>query len=191
MGWNRVWLFGVIGVLVGAMPATSALAKKRAKPSVDVSSETATPVAVATPPAAEEAVVSTPEPAPPMTMPAPASGSLLDGHIFIGEWGKQGEPANGTEQMTFGHGQLSAKEPAGFSAGAYTATAEGELIKFEAETLSKREGRLWWRGMVTQGQLSGVFTWFREGKNPIDYWVKGRSNAFAKTTPAIPTSTTE
>ena len=125
-------------------------------------------------PVDEPAAVVVPAPSVPAT--PVVSAHVLDGHTFMGEWGKQGEASNGPQEVMFANGKLQAKQPAGFKSGAYTADGSGDTVTFKANLSGPKGERLEWRGTVKKGQLSAVFTWFREPKNPVDYWVKGQSS---------------
>lgn len=108
--------------------------------------------------------------------PAEAGRGLLDGRTFVGEIGEVGRTRGEPERISFRHGRLHSEacEPFGFEEGAYSAVQSGEEVRFEAETRSPAEGRIEWRGTVRGDVLEGTFTWHKEGKRPLQYWVRGR-----------------
>ncbi len=106
----------------------------------------------------------------------------LDGKAFVGEAGEKGKAADEkNDVITFSDGKFhsSACDQWGFNKAEYTATTEGGVTKFEAETVSEKEGRLKWSGIIKDGQIEGTFThfrkpaWYRPNPDPIEHWFKG------------------
>lgn len=108
--------------------------------------------------------------------PAEAGRGLLDGRTFVGEIGEKGRSRGERERIAFRQGRLHSEacEPFGFEDGDYTASASGEEVSFQAETLSPAEGRIVWQGRVRGDALEGTFTWYKDGKRPLEYWVRAR-----------------
>ena len=108
--------------------------------------------------------------------PAEAGRGLLDGRTFVGEFGEKGRSEGQRERISFRRGQLhsDACEPFGFEDGDYTAHQSGEEVSFTAETESPAEGRIEWRGTIRGDVLEGTFTWHKEGKRPLEYWVRAQ-----------------
>jgi hypothetical protein len=108
--------------------------------------------------------------------PAEAGRGLLDGRTFAGEIGEKGRSQGEPERISFRQGRLHSEacEAFGFEEGSYSATQSGEEVRFDAETRSPAEGRIEWRGTVQGDVLEGTFTWHKEGKRPLEYWVRGR-----------------
>lgn len=108
--------------------------------------------------------------------PAEAGRGLLDGRTFVGQIGEKGRSEGQPERISFRRGQLHSEacEPFGFADGGYSAHQSGEEISFTAETESPEEGRIEWRGTVRGDVLEGTFTWHKEGKRPLEYWVRAR-----------------
>lgn len=116
-------------------------------------------------------------------IPAAALPGLLDGKVFIGDAGEKGKPADEKDDViTFQDGMFHSKvcDQWGYSKGAYRATAEGDVITFETETVSPKDGRLVWKGTVKGDSLEGVFTHYRKpwllrrNPAPIEHWVKAK-----------------
>jgi hypothetical protein len=108
--------------------------------------------------------------------PAEAGRGLLDGRTFVGEIGERGRSEGQPERISFRRGQLHshACEAFGFEEGGYTAHQSGEEVSFAAETSSPEEGRIEWRGTIRGDVLEGTFTWHKEGKRPLEYWVRAQ-----------------
>lgn len=108
--------------------------------------------------------------------PAEAGRGILDGRTFVGQFGEKGRSQGQPERISFRRGQLhsNACEPFGFEDGDYTAHQSGEEISFTAVTESPAEGRIEWRGTIRGDVLEGTFTWHKEGKRPLEYWVRAR-----------------
>ena len=107
---------------------------------------------------------------------AEGQASPLDGMTFVGEYGKQGQQAEAKDEFSFKNGAFrsSACDPYGFGDGAYSANVKGETTIFQAETVSKNEGKIKWSGAVKGDSLDGIFMWYQEGKAPAEYWIKGK-----------------
>lgn len=108
-----------------------------------------------------------------------AKGGALDGKSFPVDSGEKGKPAGkDKEVLTFKDGALhsSACDPYGFGDGAYRAQASGGAVTFEADTVSKKEGTIHWRGTVRGDAAEGTYVWQKAGQAPIEYWFKSRAS---------------
>lgn len=111
---------------------------------------------------------------------ATAAPGPLDGKVFVGEAGEKGKPADEKDVITFADGKFhsSACDQWGFNKGDYTAKTEGDATVFEVETVSEKEGKLKWTGMLKGGVLEGSFVhtrkaaWYRPNPEPIEHWFK-------------------
>ena len=116
------------------------------------------------------------------SIPAARQSGLLDGKTFVGEFGKKWEKAEGKDEMIFQDGKFRsiACDRYGFGDGLYTANAEGDIITFETEVESAREGKIKWMGKVKGDTIEVNYTWYkapkwyRFSKEPVEYWFKGR-----------------
>ena len=105
----------------------------------------------------------------------------LDGKVFVGEAGEKGKPADEkNDVITFSDGRFhsSACDQWGFNKAEYTTRTEGDATYFETETVSEKEGRLKWSGVLRGGKLEGTFVqyrkpaWYRPNPDPIEHWFK-------------------
>jgi hypothetical protein len=116
-------------------------------------------------------------------MPTFAETGLLDGKVFVADAGEKGKPADEkNDVITFQDGTFhsSVCDQWGYGKGQYKAVAEGDMINFETETLSPKDGRLVWKGTVKGDTIEGLFThyrkptWWRKNPVPIEHWLKGK-----------------
>jgi len=105
-----------------------------------------------------------------------ASGGVLDGKTFVGETGEVGKPKGEAEEIDFRDGTFHSKpcDAYGFGRAPYRAVTTDGVTRFEALTTSPREGRMSWRGTVSEGRLDGIVVWSKAGQRDIEYWVKAR-----------------
>ena len=105
----------------------------------------------------------------------------LDGKVFVGEAGEKGKPADEkNDVITFADGRFhsSACDQWGFNKAEYKTRTEGDATYFEVETVSDKEGRLKWSGVLKGSTLEGTFThyrkpaWYRPNPEPIEHWFK-------------------
>ncbi|HJV96562.1 MAG TPA: hypothetical protein VJ608_11025 [Albitalea sp.] len=104
-----------------------------------------------------------------MTSP---SGSL-DGRRFDGVVLERGKTSGDADSLIFRDGRFvsTACDRYGYSDGAYTTTASGDALAFEAETESPKYGKLLWKGRVHNGKLDGTMTMLRDGQVAGEKWV--------------------
>lgn len=116
-----------------------------------------------------------------LAAPAARAGGLLDGKQFIAEAGPAGKPADEKNDIiTFADGRFHSSQcdQWGFDKGSYQATRDGDVIRFEATTLSDKHGKLHWRGTLVGSTLQGQFThyrkpsWWRPNPEPLEHWFK-------------------
>ncbi len=89
-----------------------------------------------------------------LAVPATLAQGALDGKKYVGEIGDVGKAADEKDAVfTFAEGSFrsSVCDKYGFERGAYTATKDGDAIRFEARTMSTEYGTNAWRGTVKGG----------------------------------------
>jgi hypothetical protein len=104
----------------------------------------------------------------------------LDGRTFIGETGRVGKKGADVDELIFKNGMFRSKgcDRYGFEEATYTATIQGDVVTFEAETMSPKQGKMKWTGTMKGDQLEGTYTWYRSNKwyrlsnEPVEYWIK-------------------
>ena len=110
-----------------------------------------------------------------------AAPGPLDGKVFLGEAGEKGKAADEKgDVISFADGKFHSSycDQYGFNKGDYTARAEGDATVFEVETVSDKEGRLKWKGVLKGNTLEGTFThyrkpaWYRPNPEPLERWFK-------------------
>ena len=113
---------------------------------------------------------------------APATAdSLLDNKTFIADTGPKGKPAEEKgDVLTFRDGQFHSSicDQYGYSKALYQSRPEGNVIAFETETRSEKDGRLVWRGMVRGNDVEGTILHYKKGLfgvsgTPVEMWFKG------------------
>lgn len=98
----------------------------------------------------------------------------LDGKTFNGEAGysdKEGKPDSFV--FTVGTFRSTGCDPYGFTAAAYEALREGDVIRFKAVTKSPTDGTITWMGKVEGDRIEGTAVWRPKGKKPVDMWFQG------------------
>jgi putative intracellular protease/amidase len=119
-----------------------------------------------------------------LAAPAGLAQGLLDGKKYIGDIGGAGKAADEKGAVfTFADGRFNSSvcDKYGFDKGAYTATKEGDLIRFEAKTVSAEHGTNSWRGTVRGNEVEGVLLWhrkpsfFNKNPEPVEKWFKAKS----------------
>jgi hypothetical protein len=109
-----------------------------------------------------------------------ASG-VLDGKTFLVEQGEKGKAAKGTDTLIFKNGKFRSAgcDQYGFGDGAYTATAEGDTVRFVAETTSESKGKMQWEGTVRGDKIDVSYVWidkphwYKSNPKPLEKWAKG------------------
>jgi hypothetical protein len=95
----------------------------------------------------------------------------LDGKSFQGTM-KDDKGKAFADTFEFANGQFhsSACDKYGFGRASYTLQPDG---RFEATTVSAKEGTMQWRGQVQGSNLQGEAIWLKPGKAPVRYQVQG------------------
>jgi hypothetical protein len=104
---------------------------------------------------------------------ARAQTASLDGRRFDGVFIQRGKTSGDADTLTFSGGRFrsSACDRYGYGDAPYRASAQGDAIAFEAETVSAKHGRLVWRGVVRGDKLDAVALAQRDGKPVVENWV--------------------
>ena len=102
-----------------------------------------------------------------------AQSNGLDGRKFHGVFLEKGKTSGDADKLVFKNGRFRslACDRYGYSDAPYRATAEGDSIRFEAETESPRYGKLVWKGVVRGDRLDATATMIRAGRPPKENWV--------------------
>lgn len=108
-----------------------------------------------------------------------AASHILDGKKFIGPTGEKGKKVHHEDQLSFKDGQFtsSACFQYGFEGGPYTATIQGEVVHFKAETVSPTHGKMVWKGTLRGEILEVVYSWTKERwlwTTYREYWFRGK-----------------
>ena len=113
-----------------------------------------------------------------------AQSMPLDGKTFVADAGMKGKTQADEKGdiVTFAGGKFhsSACDQYGYGKGDYRATASGDVVTFEAETRSEKDGRIAWKGTVRGSDIEGTFVHYRKpgffNKNPepLEHWFKGK-----------------
>jgi hypothetical protein len=108
--------------------------------------------------------------------PASPGRASLDGRTYAGETGEQGKEQGDPETFVFADGQFDPLQchPWGFAATPYTATADGEAVRFEAEHGNPKGERMKWSGVVRGAILEGTMTFRDAAGKEQAYWFKAQ-----------------
>lgn len=111
-----------------------------------------------------------------VTAIAPASPALagsLDGRSFEGVFLERGKTSGDADTLIFKDGRFrsTACDRYGYSDAGYRTTAEGDGMRFEAETHSPKYGKLQWSGVVRGGKLDATVMMLQPGKPAVENWV--------------------
>ena len=101
------------------------------------------------------------------------AGSNLDGRSFQGVFLERGKTSGDADTLIFKDGRFrsTACDKYGYSDAAYKTSAEGDAVRFEAETQSPKYGKLVWNGVVRGGKLDATVMMMQPGKSAIENWV--------------------
>ena len=102
-----------------------------------------------------------------------AQAANLDGRRFEGVFIERGKTSGDADTLTFKDGRFrsSACDRYGYGDAPYKTVAEGDIVRFEAETLSPRYGKLLWSGSVRGAKLDATVMMERKSGAPIENWV--------------------
>jgi hypothetical protein len=110
---------------------------------------------------------------------AAAQEGQLDGKVFVGQYREKHKRAIKEDELRFTDGEFHSADfgEKGFDGGAYRAnTVEGK-IHFEAETVSSKQGRIIWRGIINGDSIEVNYQWNKKGwlsDTQKDYLFSGR-----------------
>jgi hypothetical protein len=107
-----------------------------------------------------------------------AQEGLLDGKVFVGQYREKHKSAAKEDGLRFFDGEFHSLGygQRGFSKGVYLARAEKDRIYFEAETVSAKQGKIKWRGIVQGDSIEVNYHWSKKGwlsDTEKDYSFKG------------------
>ena len=107
--------------------------------------------------------------------PPAYAGGALDGRSFAGALGAQGKTPGDADRFLFERGgfRSTACEAYGFGGAPYTATVDGDEIRFHATTSSAAEGTMEWTGTVRGGRLEGTILKRKGGGAAQTWWFRG------------------
>ena len=102
-----------------------------------------------------------------------AHANPLDGRSFDGVFLQRGKTSGDADTLIFKDGRFrsTACDKYGYSDAPYKTTADGDNVRFEAETESKKYGKLLWNGTVRGGKLDATVMMVQDGKKPVENWV--------------------
>lgn len=108
----------------------------------------------------------------------PAVSHLLDGKTFIGPTGEKGKKTHHEDVLSFSNGRFTSSKcfEFGFTDGPYTARIEGDLIHFQAETVSSSHGKMMWKGTLAGDIMEVEYSWTKERwlwTTYREYWFRG------------------
>jgi hypothetical protein len=105
---------------------------------------------------------------------------LLDGRAFVGLNGEKGRDLDPDqhEEIVFQSGRFQSLScaPYNFGDAEYSLTTIGNVIHFEAETVSPTHGKIAWEGLVDGNTAEMTFVWTKERwywDIRREYWFKG------------------
>jgi hypothetical protein len=104
---------------------------------------------------------------------APALANGLDGRTFQGVFLERGKTSGDADTITFKNGRFrsSACDRYDYSDAPYKTMADGDGLRFEAETQSPKYGKLVWNGTVRGGKLDATVMMMQPGKSAVENWV--------------------
>ena len=112
-----------------------------------------------------------------------AAPGPLDGKVFIADAGVTGKAADEEDDViTFANGTFHSSicDQWGYNKGEYTESGAGDALSFEVETVSEKDGRLRWKGVIKGDAIEGSFihlrkpSFFRPNRDPVEHWFKGK-----------------
>ena len=94
-----------------------------------------------------------------------AQEGILDGKVFVGQYREQHKRVVKEDELRFMNGEFQSigYGQRGFNEGVYTARAEGDKIYFEAKTVSPKQGKIKWRGIVHGDSIEVNYRWSKKG----------------------------
>ena len=97
--------------------------------------------------------------------PVLAQEDLLDGKVFVGQSREKHKKAVKEDELRFVEGEFYSVGygQRGFSGGVYKARTEDDRIYFDAETVSPKQGKIKWRGIVHGDSIEVNYHWSKRG----------------------------
>ena len=94
-----------------------------------------------------------------------AQEGILDGKNFVGQYRENHKRNFKEDELRFFNGNFHsiAYGQRGFNEGVYKARVEKDEIYFEAETVSPKQGKIIWRGIVHEDAIEVNFHWSKKG----------------------------
>lgn len=114
-----------------------------------------------------------------LALPISAEPShLLDGKTFSGQNGEKGNKADRDDELIFENGKFISTScyDYDFESGDYTTSVEGDVVHFDAVTISPEHGKLTWNGAIKNDKMEATFVWTKERwywDVRREYWFKG------------------
>jgi len=96
---------------------------------------------------------------------AVAQEGQLDGKVFVGQYREKHKRAIKEDELRFIDGKFHSADygQKGFNGGVYQAkTLEGKIY-FEAETVSSKQGKIIWRGIIHGDSIEVNYQWRKKG----------------------------
>jgi hypothetical protein len=96
---------------------------------------------------------------------AVAQEDQLDGKVFVGQYREKHKRAIKKDELRFMNGEFHSTGygQRGFNGGVYQAKTVGGKIYFEAETVSSKQGRIIWRGIIHGDSIEVSYQWNKKG----------------------------
>lgn len=96
----------------------------------------------------------------------------LDGRSFSGVFLERGKTSGDADTLIFKDGRFrsTACDQYGYGDATYKTTTVGDSVRFEAETMSPKYGKLLWNGSIRGGKLDAVVMMDNKGKMK-EHWV--------------------
>ena len=97
--------------------------------------------------------------------PVIAQEDLLDGKVFVGQSREKHKKAVKEDELRFVEGEFYSVGygQRGFSGGVYKVRTEDDRIYFNAETVSPKQGKIKWRGIVHGDSIEVNYHWSKRG----------------------------
>jgi len=94
-----------------------------------------------------------------------AQGGLLDGNVYVGQSREKHKRAVKEDELRFLDGKFHSIRygQRGFNEGMYSAKAMEHTIYFEAETLSPKQGKIKWYGVIHGDSIEVNYRWSKKG----------------------------
>ena len=104
---------------------------------------------------------------------------LLDGFVFIVEYGPKDEPSLGQDVLSFADGLFASRgcNSMGFAPAPYWLRVDDTSIQFQAEMASAEHGKLVFTGRITGDEIAVTSLWTRQRWYRtvlLESWYRGR-----------------